>query len=92
LGRTRLQHGGRGVRNMVDHALINPLSRALFDQEVESGSTVRLLELVDKGEDATARFVLKIAVEKPAPSSECEVRSSECEVGESKDDNVGRSC
>ena len=67
LSRTRLQHGGRGVRNMVDHALINPLSRALFDQEVESGSTVRLLELVDKGEDATARFLLKISVKPPAP-------------------------
>ncbi|HUW62681.1 MAG TPA: AAA family ATPase [Candidatus Bathyarchaeia archaeon] len=67
LGRTRLQHGGRGVRNMVDHALINPLSRALFDQEVEPGSTVRLLELVDKGEDATARFLLKISVKPPAP-------------------------
>ena len=65
LARTRLQHGGRGVRNMVDHALINPLSRCLFDQEVESGSTVRLIELVDNGEDATARFLLKIAVEPP---------------------------
>jgi len=52
---------------MVDHALINPLSRALFDQEVESGSTVRLLELVDRGEDATARFLLKISVKPPAP-------------------------
>jgi ATP-dependent Clp protease ATP-binding subunit ClpA len=67
LSRTRLQHGGRGVRNMVDHALINPLSRALFDQEVEPGSTVHLIELEDKGEDATARFELKITVEPPAP-------------------------
>lgn len=67
LARTRLQHGGRGVRNMVDHALINPLSRALFDEEVEYGSTVRLLELGDKGEDATARFTLRIAVEAPPP-------------------------
>ena len=72
LSRTRLQHGGRGVRNMVDHALINPLSRALFDQEVEPGSTVRLLELVDKGEDATARFVLKITVEQPVPEPPAE--------------------
>jgi ATP-dependent Clp protease ATP-binding subunit ClpA len=33
-------NGGRGIGNMLESALINPLGRALFDQELRPGSTV----------------------------------------------------
>jgi len=63
LARQSLQHGGRGVRNVVDAALVNPLSRALFDQDVRPGARVRIVELSDHGEHAPARFELRVAVE-----------------------------
>ncbi len=33
-----LSHGGRGIRNQVEYHLINPLSRALFDVDAQTGS------------------------------------------------------
>jgi len=33
-----LSNGGRGIRNKIETHLVNPLSRALFDGNVESGS------------------------------------------------------
>lgn len=40
LARLHLEHGGRGIRNVIDSVLINPLATALFDQQVDAGSTV----------------------------------------------------
>lgn len=59
LARENLQHGGRGIRNVIDAALINPLNRLLFDEEVEAGATVRLRDLIDNGEDAPYRYELR---------------------------------
>lgn len=55
-----LQHGGRGIRNVIDTALVNPLNRVLFDLGIERDSIVRLLFLEDHGETAPVRFELKI--------------------------------
>lgn len=33
-----LSNGGRGIRNKIEMHLVNPLSRALFDEDVESGA------------------------------------------------------
>ncbi len=63
LARGNLQHGGRGIRNVIDAALINPLNRLLFDLGIEAGATVRLRDLIDNGEDAPYRFELTMAQE-----------------------------
>ncbi len=62
--RTLLHHGGRGIRNAVDSALVNPLSRALFDNNVPAHSRVRVLNLADHGPDAGTRFELTVKVER----------------------------
>jgi len=65
LARNNLEHGGRGIRNVVDAALVNPLSRALFDQDVRPGARVRVAELADHGENATTRFDIEVVVDQP---------------------------
>jgi MoxR-like ATPase len=60
LARANLQHGGRGIRNILEAALINPLAAALFDQHLGPGSVVRLKRLLDQGEQAGQRFVLEL--------------------------------
>ena len=37
-----LQNGGRGVGNVVENFLINPLSRYLFDHEIFHDAAVRI--------------------------------------------------
>lgn len=66
LARQNLQHGGRGIRNLIDAALVNPLSRALFDRDVAAHSSVRVMDLVDNGEDAKTRFELQVQIKAPA--------------------------
>lgn len=40
-----LSNGGRGIRNQLEAHLINPLARALFDQEVQEGVKVLLTSI-----------------------------------------------
>ncbi|WP_273820888.1 AAA family ATPase [Pseudomonas asplenii] len=40
-----LSNGGRGIRNQLEARLLNPLSRALFDQEAEPGQAFLITEL-----------------------------------------------
>lgn len=54
-----LENGGRGIGNIVEKDFINPLSRYLFDNKVQSGSTINVNEIV---------------VENAIISLECEVR------------------
>jgi hypothetical protein len=68
LARGNLQHGGRGIRNIIDVALVNPLSRALFDHNAQPHSSVRVLDLKDNGEDAATRFELVVNIN-AAPST-----------------------
>ena len=37
-----LSNGGRGIRNKIETHLVNPLSRALFDENITSGSQLRI--------------------------------------------------
>jgi MoxR-like ATPase len=61
LGRVNLEHGGRGLRNVIDSAMVNPLNRALFDcGSIESGTIVRVKDLLDHGIGAIYRFELSI--------------------------------
>jgi ATP-dependent Clp protease ATP-binding subunit ClpA len=63
LARMNLQHGGRGIRNVVDSALVNPLSRALFDMNLKPPARVSVSELIDHGVDASIRFELKVSTD-----------------------------
>ncbi|NLV41065.1 MAG: ATP-dependent Clp protease ATP-binding subunit [Candidatus Hydrogenedentes bacterium] len=65
LAREQLHHGGRGIRNAVDATLINPLSRYLFDNNVEMGRRVRVLDLLVHGEETGTRVELVVRVEDP---------------------------
>jgi ATP-dependent Clp protease ATP-binding subunit ClpA len=40
-----LSNGGRGIRNQLEARLLNPLSRALFDQDAQSGEHFTITEL-----------------------------------------------
>lgn len=40
-----LSNGGRGIRNQLEARLLNPLSRALFDQDAQSGEHFMITEL-----------------------------------------------
>ncbi|MCX5757485.1 MAG: AAA family ATPase [Candidatus Hydrogenedentes bacterium] len=63
LAREHLQHGGRGIRNAIDYALVNPLSRVLFDKNVQPQARVRVFDLIDRGEEAATRFELSVEVQ-----------------------------
>ena len=52
-----LGHGGRGVRNVVDTAVVNPLARTLFDRGVGVGARLRMVRLDDRGDGEPYRYV-----------------------------------
>lgn len=62
LGRDHLDHGGRGIRNTLESALVNPLAGALFDADVAPGTRVQVARLVDRGPQASRRFALDLEV------------------------------
>jgi ATP-dependent Clp protease ATP-binding subunit ClpA len=65
LAKDHLAFGGRGVRNVIDTALVNPLAAWLFDNDVTANSTLRLVDCVDHGESAVQRYELRIVRETP---------------------------
>jgi ATP-dependent Clp protease ATP-binding subunit ClpA len=44
-----LAHGGRGIRNQIEAHLLNPLSRALFDQDAQPGEAFLIQSLNAEG-------------------------------------------
>lgn len=44
-----LSNGGRGIRNQLEARLLNPLSRALFDQDAQPGEHFTITELAITG-------------------------------------------
>ena len=70
LARQNLHHGGRGIRNVVDAALVNPLTRFLFDQAESgqydggfpAGARVVISDLVDNGPTAAYRFEVRAGI------------------------------
>jgi ATP-dependent Clp protease ATP-binding subunit ClpA len=55
-----LRHGGRGIRNLLDTALVEPLARWLFDHGIKNHAELRVEGLNDHGEDAPYRYELAI--------------------------------
>ena len=58
LGRERFSsfdHGGRGIRNQLEAHLINPLARALFEQDSTSGRYQ--IEALESGTTTTLKLV-----------------------------------
>ena len=75
LVKENLQYGGgRGIRNTVDSALVNPLNRALFEQADLAGRNVRLKNLRDNGPEAPYQYELDFAIE---PAVAVQVHPSE---------------
>lgn len=57
LAEAQLAHGGRGIRNLIDRALVDPLSRWLFDQGTAAPvGVLEVLAVKDNGEHAVCRF------------------------------------
>ena len=50
-----LSNGGRGIRNQVEAHLINPLSRALFDADAQTGRRYEVQEIIT-GASTTVTF------------------------------------
>lgn len=55
-----LWHGGRGLRNLLDTALVDPLARWLFDRGIKNHAELRVEGLNDHGENAPYRYELVI--------------------------------
>ena len=51
LAEDKLDDGGRGIRNLIDAMLVNPLARALAEQRVQQPATVNIRQIVLPGED-----------------------------------------
>ncbi len=60
LARRNLHHGGRGIRNVIDSALINPLSHKLFEQDVKPPARVVVRELIEDSGAGGRRYEIKI--------------------------------
>ena len=42
-----LENGGRGIGNIIEKNFINPLSRFIFDNDIKSGQTISVKEIVE---------------------------------------------
>ncbi len=65
-----LENGGRGVGNLVESMLIDPLSRYLFDARAGAGDSLRCLELEQRGGAWTLRGELRRAGEETKKETE----------------------
>ena len=43
-----LENGGRGIGNVIEKYLINPLARYLFDNRIEKGAVVRIVDIIEE--------------------------------------------
>jgi hypothetical protein len=55
-----LEYGGRGIRNLLEAALVNPLASQLFDQGAGSGD---LAEVQTLGLDADGRYSIRLEIQ-----------------------------
>lgn len=51
-----LAHGGRGIGNALESCFVNPLARALFEQDLEGKQTVSVSGLVEEGKVITLQI------------------------------------
>ena len=54
-----LSNGGRGIRNKIETHLVNPLSRVLFDQNIQCGSDITI-NAIEPGLVTTINVEVKI--------------------------------
>lgn len=66
LGMARLSQGGRGLRNLLESALINPLSRWLFDQNMPRARQLTLHAIHAQDPEAGEQFRLELTDDGPA--------------------------
>ena len=52
------EYGGRGIGNAVEHFLINPLSRFLYDNNISEGATVVIEEIEEINDIVTLKCVI----------------------------------
>ena len=52
-----LENGGRGINNIIEKALVNPLAREIFDQAIGSGESLKLTDLTE--DDGRYRIVME---------------------------------
>jgi len=64
LGRGHLEFGGRGIRNLLEAALVNPLANRMFDEDVPVGSQVQVLGLEREDGGGEGRYRIDIAVDR----------------------------
>ena len=58
VGKGKVGHGGRGLINIIEQEIVNPMSLFIFERLHQIGD--RTLKLfIDKGEDGNSRFTLK---------------------------------
>ena len=58
VGKGKVGHGGRGLINIIEQEIVNPMSLFIFERLHQIGD--RTLKLfIDKGEDGVSRFSLK---------------------------------
>lgn len=74
-----LENGGRGIGNIVEKYLINPLSRYIFDHQVEGNSRLVVDELLLQG-DLVELVCQNFSEEAPSTES-CEVNENEYQQG-----------
>ncbi len=43
-----LENGGRGIGNVIEKYLINPLARYLFDNQIKAGAVVKINNIVEE--------------------------------------------
>ena len=43
-----LENGGRGIGNVIEKYLINPLARYLFDNQIKAGAVVKIINIVEE--------------------------------------------
>ncbi len=60
LARANLAFGGRGIRNVIDATLVNPLAAWLFDHNISSDAKLTIQRCIDHGEGKVQRIELII--------------------------------
>ena len=48
-----LENGGRGIGNVIEKYLINPLARYIFDNQIQAGSTINILNNIENDKVVT---------------------------------------
>jgi len=63
--RGNVEQGGRGVGNLVQTALLNPLSRVLFQrrEQIQKGSSITVTRVLESSSSASVPFEVEVQIE-----------------------------